>query len=142
MGSGSSEWDDESPEDILREIDVAGTGVCPHCGSVLVSFKDKDGSGLRCSKCEWNLFWTEGFSPFGKPVDVGLDVDLAKVRRKLDKAMVFLRKECPLVGDAYVVSKLLVLLFEERLGCGLSSEMLAKIRSILADVNASLSERV
>ena len=56
LGSGSSEdHDDESMEDIMREIRVADTGVCPHCGSPLVSFKDKTGSGLRCPKCGWRM---------------------------------------------------------------------------------------
>jgi len=142
MGSDSSESDDESTEDIFREIDVAGTGVCPKCGSRLVSFKEDGGSGRRCTKCEWSCFLSEGFDPFGKAVDSESEVDFAKVCRKFDKAMTFLHKECPLAGDAYVVSKLLVLFFEERCGLELSPDMLSKLRSLLAGVDGGLSERV
>jgi len=54
LGGGSSgDFDNESIEDIMREIRVADSGVCPHCGSLLVPFKDRAGSGLRCPKCGW-----------------------------------------------------------------------------------------
>jgi hypothetical protein len=54
LGSGSFvSDDDESTEDILRELEVADKGVCPHCGALLIPFKDKVGSGKRCSKCSW-----------------------------------------------------------------------------------------
>lgn len=56
LGSGSSEdYEDEGTEDIMREIRIADTGVCPHCGCPLFSVKDKAGCGLRCPKCGWSM---------------------------------------------------------------------------------------
>jgi tRNA(Ile2) C34 agmatinyltransferase TiaS len=52
-GVGMAE-SEESVEKLFEEIDKATmTGVCPHCGCALESFKDADASGLRCLKCHW-----------------------------------------------------------------------------------------
>jgi hypothetical protein len=138
MGSGSSESHDESPEDIRREMEAAASGFCPMCGSKLVSFNEKDGSGRRCAKCGWSCFFSDDLDASGEAVDV----NLAKLCRKFDKALTFLHKECPNVGDAYAVSKFLVLFFEERVGCEISPDMLSKLRFVVAHVDASVSERV
>lgn len=134
MGSGSSESDDESPERIFHEVEVASMGVCPHCGSKLILFKEHGELGWRCVKCGWVCYMSEDFDSMFKASGSELDVDFARVRRKFDKAMSFLNRECPVVGEAYAVSKLLTLFFEERFGCELSPVLLAEVKSLLDGV--------
>jgi hypothetical protein len=58
VGSGSSgdeeEWDVETDEDTLRELEIASRGLCPECGGTLIDFKDDLGCGKRCARCGWS----------------------------------------------------------------------------------------
>lgn len=82
VGSGSSddeEWDVETDEDILNELEIASRGLCPECGGMLIDFKDDLGWGKRCARCGWSA------STFGSCRDMTVEEFAAVSRAIRDK---------------------------------------------------------
>lgn len=73
----------------------------------------------------------------GNSVRVDIDIDLRRLSSKFDKVLRILRKECPKLGDSYVVSILLVAFFEEYMGAELSPETLSTLRTVFVDARKS-----
>jgi hypothetical protein len=56
VGLIALEYEDETSEDLLDELEVAiNSRRCPQCSCGLIRFKDDDSSGLRCPKCNWSF---------------------------------------------------------------------------------------
>jgi hypothetical protein len=67
-------------------------------------------------------------------VPLDIKVDLVRLSAKVDKMLRILHKECPDFSNAYIVSLMVVAVYEEAFGFELSAESLAELRSIVADV--------